>query len=619
MPVSSVITLPIDPGLRVACTPPIPAEHARFGWQIGDHPVKELELIAAAGGSVARTQFGLEAMSDWATGTPILKPVQREILEAAARLGIALHVVAAYGPPYRRVAAFTVAEDVPTFSFRIPTVQDASAIVGVNYDAPGGGTDWVAKKGGQVTKNWGYYGSLVAKADAGGLTLAAESLPSDPGCDIHNPDWATYLERWRGEHPFSLRAGDEIFVNRHSVQAMYQDSPDTPFARWFARECLQIATWMHEYGVEGFVDAWNEDGWQHDRSNRAASYFTKSPQPTGNIEYPGAPGVPAWVQTTENMRSLGRALAAGPDFPEGVRVCNGATDKTAWAGWWNQAEKDGQADKIESVFPATGNHPYGINPETQGWDRGYVKGKPGKPQAWYAVLNKPADETANFPNGGYTADHYDPPVFVCATEYGANLSDDERNATYMVRSTLTRFACNQRFNSIYHFSNGNYGAARLKSKSPLEYELRPSYHAMQRLAEVIAALGPGEGDPASAPYLIATEAPGLEFWPWANREHPWPAQPFTTPFPLMTTTMLGENGAALFAWQRTFAFSTYPYTQWANCPQPAPASAEFYLSPRYRVSRALDLVTGEAVDVKGNGTQVTFSFSDHPVVLITEA
>src|SRR5216683_2633786 len=107
----------------------IPASQAASGLGFNINPANEWEfrMAAEAGAVEGRVQFSWEAVENF-DGDLALSPAAENALGWFAQYGLQPLIVAAYGPPRRRVLTITVGRDVPSGSYQIPADEDLSGV-----------------------------------------------------------------------------------------------------------------------------------------------------------------------------------------------------------------------------------------------------------------------------------------------------------------------------------------------------------------------------------------------------------------------------------------------------------------------------------------------------------
>src|SRR5216683_7206802 len=176
-----------------------------LGFNINPSNEWEFRMAAEAGAVEGRVQFSWEAVENF-DGDLALSPAAENALGWFAQYGLQPLIVAAYGPPRRRVLTITVGRDVPSGSYQILADEDLSGVEPFCHVQRSNGAQIVPEG------RWAYYGALIHSVDLQNrsLTLAARTN-------------------------VSLVAGDRLAVNCLRYSSIPNTDPADPSVLAYAR------------------------------------------------------------------------------------------------------------------------------------------------------------------------------------------------------------------------------------------------------------------------------------------------------------------------------------------------------------------------------------------------
>lgn len=514
---------------------PVAANQAHFGYNMqGNFGDPAADAAAVAGGAkIVRWQPAWSSVENYATGSLALKPEEETALRYFGAHRVKVIAVCAYGPPFSNVFNVTVASNVRSGSYTIPIQSNP----GISRR----GTDYIEKTDNSwITGIANYPGGLIASASGNTITLASHLTTS-------------------------LSAGTVLKINRNRYPAVASTSPNDPSVAAYFRYLKFVAGRIAANGAGGWVAIWNEDLWAHDLWNAQGQLYDNPP---------------AGLNPGDRMHEFLQYALRITDLPAGVRIINGASDKTGFSGVLSQGLPVTSTTVARNIsFDSV--HPYGNLPEQQMWN------SHADSNGRYALLNPSVDAATNFRGMAYLDVHSGTGLRLMATETGADIANDNRQAVDLPRRVAALWAAGAP-PVIYALNEGTTFDVMHSPTSP-----RASYTALQRLANVVGTLTPG-GSANSVPAEIRC-GPG----------HKWPSY---------VVAVYGSNGVVLLAWQRTGYNST---ATWSSLATPATYQCQFTLPSGLGVKSATDLVSGASVPASASGTTLTLGAVGEDVQAIT--
>lgn len=519
---------------RIVSYPARPLATAQLGYNIGTVDDAHVALGITGGASIFRTQFSWDLAEDYATGNLVLQSSWSTFLASCAARGAKPLIVAAFGPPRQTIGTLTVSGTVASGSpagTSIPVNSYGFTIQPRSTDFAGG-----LFFGGGLTANASYYGDPIDTAASNAITLGAALA-------------------------VTLNPGDTISVQRLRYQMPLSDSDPSNAA--FVRYVTWIAQQIAAAGCTGWVDVWNEFIWGHDMWSHPQDFYDIAP---------------GWITTSNRMKAVLQQLQAA-SLPNGVRLVNGVSDKSG-----------NNAIAVQNIpgsnFTHDSIHPYGDNPEQQGWD--YYATNGGQ---WESLI--PIDSGGNFPAIDYTdqtrAGQSWPGLMV--TESGLSTASDVQQARWNARKLLSDWGMGAP--TIIFQLDGGSGDTVGYSVAPGSVA-RQSYTVNQRIMAVLGRLGSTRLN-AALPDVIG-----------------WP----TDSCPLMAVRIKGDTpgNSVLFTWQRTWVNANGGL--WPTIASPPAQSASIYVPASITVAECFDVITGSVVTPSGPTSNVlTVPVTDNPVAI----
>jgi hypothetical protein len=492
---------------------PLPAAGVEFGYNAPIRDLATLRLISAGKASLVRASASWNATENPLTGELALNPQLEEGLAECARLGLKPILVAAYGSPYSAVAKLTVTEDVPAGSLTIPCTG-APALQWPRHRVSIG-------KGLKLSQRASYSGTLVTAATSSSIEVASALIAP-------------------------LTAGSILTLNLERYAPVNGTDPTQSSVQAYLRYVRFIAERIAAHGLEGYICLWNEPVWEFaDWDALARAYDNQEALPPGVQRANG-----------ELTAILAGALAMAP-LPTGVHWINGATDKAGgFACLFKQFPGVPNASNASGV--REGIHTYRDNPEGHAWNNEYQ------------LVNPFFDATSafHFVGGKDAKAGFD--IAPMATECGFSTTNDQQQATYLLRRALSHLAVG--VVPVFFCADLNGGPySVLKEDSTGKIITREGYLALQRLSELLASLGPNTT--REAPSVVAVSG---------------------SPWPLMSCRFYGSLGATLFVWQMDWGTKTE--APWPTLSPPPAASVKLKI-PLHRSLSAVTVRNGAPLPV----------------------
>lgn len=514
-----------------AAVPPVVQQDLRqLGYNVSFAGTAELAVAKRGGARYMRFQPAWSNVENYSSPGTYSLGVQEAGLAYCGAHGLVPVAVCAYGPPWTTALTLTVSSAVPTGSHDIPVTGAVASVV-----TP---LDHVMRQAGNlnITARDSYYGSLIDTTDsgAGTITLASETT-------------------------VALNPGDVLVVRRLLYESPADNDPDNPSVVAYFNYLRYVAERIAANGASGYVTIWNEAPWPNDPWDSRHQFYDS---------------VPPGMSTTGRMKSFLQHALGINDLPDGVRIINGATDKTGASGLNAQGLNPTPTQVADSVAMES-IHPYHNLPEGAMWDQSSNNG------TRYTLLNPTVDVGGNFTNLAYAQDSAGSGLGRIATECGTDLVDSTRQALYALRRVLTCWACDV-IPVVYALAAAPYHVVNTPSFAP-----RAAYPALQRM---MALVGQVTGVPAVTPTFSAY-----------NGE--WPA---------MVVRLFGADRSIVFVWQRTGHNSASPWKDW---PTPAAGEATFTIG-NLSVVDSVDLLTGAYVPVAPSNGTLTVPVGESPLALV---
>lgn len=540
---------------RLTIFPQRPASGARLGYNATNTFFPEaMQVIRDGGGTVARGGPAWSATENYATGALSVPAVFEAALTKCAQLGITPMLFATYGPPYATLTALTLTADAAIGSTVLHVTGAAGAIASIDppycHIANQTNVRFVPDTG----KN-SYYGVLIDSVNAGAGTVTLACRTS-----------------------VALVSGTKFWVRR----LRYPSLPDLSATNPGVLAYIRYAEYLANLGVangceEGYVELWNEMPWAHDRWDSRAAFYDADLVPSGLV-------------VNARGSAIIKAALLSTGLPAGWKFINGMTGKSGGAGVLSQAASGlipTPTGPQLAQFAGEAIHPYGAAPENYFWDPSSSDAFNGV--AYYQSLIKEGPTTFGSlqkKNDGYrTANGYAPAVM--STECGGLISDDTRQAMYLLRHVATNWGCDV-LPVIYTLAD----VPTLRVVEPVTYTPRQSYTALARLMALVAAVGGVGGNPRSCPTPVA--CPSV-FWP------------------PMFTSLYGPDGGLLLAWRRTYP----PSGVWQNLAVSETVDVTLHLPTGYVIAEAVDVVTGNPAPYSLAGSLLTLPVGESVVAVRT--
>ena len=533
----------------------IPASQAASGLGFNINPANEWEfrMAAEAGAVEGRVQFSWEAVENF-DGDLALSPAAENALGWFAQYGLQPLIVAAYGPPRRRVLTITVGRDVPSGSYQIPADEDLSGVEPFCHVQRSNGAQIVPEG------RWAYYGALIHSVDLQNrsLTLAARTN-------------------------VSLVAGDRLAVNCLRYSSIPNTDPADPSVLAYARYAEFLANRVDGHGISGRVELWNEPPWAHDPWDTRYRFYDNPPP---ELERPAVQfGFAARLQTT---------------LPPGsVRYNWAGSHKSGFNSLLGpRMDPHPTFEQVDRSLSSESYHPYGNSPEDHAWDPacladfsrseftchliGTNAGSNFKSAARYNLRNQIEQ--------GWRIEQN-------ITETGRDTTNQIGKARFVVRHYLLFQALGISLINFYRLADngGHYGFVDANTQTPLA-----SYVAIQGLVADAAGIG--------LPPLPYSDGDLPSVIDYAG------FYPLTTAALVGTQSDTDTSNSILYVgWQRSYPNGG----DWLDLPSPDPAPATVQLPAGFAASRAYDLVTRTDVPLYRSGDgQVTYEIADNPVALL---
>jgi hypothetical protein len=460
--VSAIVIPPLQPDTHY---PPRPASGVRFGFNGNIERLDVLASIHALGSGVPMLVRGggsWDQVETYDTGALGLPPKLLAALRECRKLGIEPVLVAAYGPPVKRIGTVKTTAAVAVDSYVLPVANTVVALAGDYVLGPSSFA--VAGIPGTLNGKASYQGSYVRFTTPTSLTLAAKLKVPVP-------------------------AGTELHINRQRYSAINGTNPAQVGAVAYMRYVRFLAAELHRMEFpSATICLWNEFSWPHEKWANLVEYF----------DHP-----PSRITNNDDMQAL--LLAALKEAaPPGVHFCNGASDKSGNNSILRQLSPLPTPAQANGWFE--GMHPFG-NPEVEAFD-------PSKSYEENPV-NPVADKGHNLWEMAWHLEHWGREhgynVKPLMSECGIGTNDDVKQARALLRRVLSCVGMN--ITCLIDIFGPNPPAApgmAITVDGPNgEIKPRAAYVALRRLCKLIAGLGAG-GSPSSCPTISGVKG---NAWP----------------------------------------------------------------------------------------------------------
>ena len=533
----------------------IPASQAASGLGFNIDPSHEWEfaMATAAGAVEGRVQFSWEAVENF-DGDLALSPAAETALDRFSQYGLQPLIVAAYGPPRRRLSTVTVARDTAVGSYDIPANEDLSFIAPPFCHLQRASGAQIVAEG-----KWAYYGAPIHAVDVeqGSLTLAARTS-------------------------VALSAGDVLAVNCVRYASVGTTDPSDPAVAGYGRYAEFLASRVDAHGLAGRVELWNEPPWAHDPWDTRYRFYDNPPP---ELERPAVQfGFAALLQT------------ASP--PGAVRFNWAGSHKSGFNSLLGpRMDPHPTFDQVQRSMSSESFHPYGNAPEDHGWDPacladfsrseftchliGTNAGSNFKSAARYNLRNQIEQGWGIEQN---------------ITETGRATSNQLGKARFVIRQYLLFQALGIPRINFYRLADngGVYGFVDASNQMPLA-----AYWAIQGLVSDAAQIG-------------------LPPLPYGENDLPsvldyCGSYPLTTAALVGTRSETDVANTILYVtWQRSYSTQG----DWLSLPSPDPVPLTVQLPAGWSACGAHDLVTRADVPIEiSEDGQVLYEATDNPVAL----
>lgn len=549
---------------------PIAVTEAQLGFNNARFDPTALDYHSALGSTFNRQGGTWAAVEDYETGALALPEKLSNALTYMGQHGIKPILIAAYGPPLKKVATLTVAEDAAAHQHNIKIVETLPAGVEAEQSYVLGFLGGAKEP--QIAARAQYYGTAIAKVNGQTIELGGQ------------------LQEGPAAHPtVALKAGDKITVHRLRYKPVHSFDINEPSTQAYLRYVQFLADQIAAHGCEGYVCLWNEPPWEEDRWDFGAAQYAEPPAGWDHT-HGLAPLLQACLQQLNGK------------LPNGVRLINGATDKSGLNSILKQfeaasPENEGHyplptKEQIANVMPREGIHNYNVNPEGTLWN------------ANYELLNPANDAGSNWQNQAGHLAKSDTELKQMSTECGTNIRDEDHHGLYLVRKTLASWGCKV-IPIFYAMISHSYFTLITENKQTGSLTPRKAYYDLVQLQKLKAQLGGPGGLAANCPKVVTA---AKDKWP------------------VMSTSIYGANAAMTAVWQRTWSNhmdkeerqsgkEVDESNYWPLVPKPA--SIEVVLQvPAGKKITAQIVRTGVEVPVVVIGNEATVLVSDDPVAVL---
>jgi hypothetical protein len=572
----------------------ITATQVKSGLGVNVTPTNawEFALAKASGATQVRFQCGWSSVENQnappnnTQGSPAYSLTSSGCdvgLTNAATYGLAVDIVAAYGPPFHNILTVTV----PGGAALGATTLNVTFSSGVGGDTLANLTPFFDNitnaSGGLITNIGSYSGGLITAVSVSGstatLTLASALSAALPAGS------ATYL------------------INEGLYRPAANWSPTNASVEAYGNYAAYLASEIHAYGLTGQVELWNEPSWAGDPWDNILDFYDTppaAPSPGPQTTYIPNYGFVAYLQTLTP--------------PAGVTYNWGGTEKSGSNGLSNGttgSDMDNETGTLLTLPPVTTTaqsmHPYGNNPEDQVWSLPIMQTTTGANDYYEANLFGVGPNAsygfqqsmlANNAHAGYGLT-----TNITETNFSGYLySDATHYARFVTRHFLANLAegvTNVNFYRLYENPDSDGFSLTNTSEAPLQP--LTSLQGIESDAAII-----GYSPPASYSSSTLTQVTS-----WGN----------LTGYPLDSLHIVGatsstatQNSELMVLYQRTYTTTE----NWYSLTSPTAEPVTVTMPAGQGLVSATNLTTRAAVTTSVSGQNVTFSVADDPVELLIE-
>ncbi len=565
-----------------------------LGWNLATGSAVEMQAALAAGAKHGRIQCAwqeVEGQTDAPSNTSkgfALPADCTQTLAMAKQGGMALTLLAGYGPPAHPILTVTVAADTPVGAAAVPVA-------------------FVSSMGGDSFGSLSYPYDYLYAADASGLQIMLSPRHSYPGTLITasgGGDATHTTLSLASALQVPLASGTTLTVEEILYPSVMSDAASDPSTAAFVRYVQFLGSQCASAGVTCDIELWNEPPWPDDCWDNRLDCYDSNPGYDEELDGPDWGMVAALQATTPpagvtytwaGTNKSGDSSVLSPNMPmySGVPFAEPATAVTAEAF-----------------------HPYTSDPEDDAWSQPCLVQQFASP-SYMQLCNLVAGSPSNALKGEaltLSAQAMNPQYGVrhVITETGTSTqssADEAHKARFALRQYLSFLAGGVEWVEFYRMyeamKDGSTGYSAIVPNPDGSYTSLPLYTALRGLVADASSIG---GAPLST---FAADGSDLTVVSYSGT------------YPLDVVQLVGSRSTdsasseLLFVYQRSFSTSTCDLgTCWAKLASPPTTSTTLALPAGLTVTRAVNVLTQAAVPFAASGGRVTVDVSDDPIELV---
>jgi hypothetical protein len=533
----------------------------------------EFQMAKAAGATEVRIQCGWGAVelqtAQNTSGGYVMPTVCVNALASAAKYGLQPLVIAAYGPPYRAIVTLKTTADVPVGSYKIPVVATNGTMSQINvpychvYES--NQTQLTAQ-----TK-WAYEGALISAVDLTGGTI---SLAAKTAIDVP--------------------AGTLLTVNQVLYPSVATTDPAEPSIVAYAGPTGPryggyvgfLAKSISDLGLTGRVEIWNEPPWPHDPWDQRFRFYDAK--------------IPSNLSTAGDQAGFVAALETQTP-PGNVRYAWGGPHKTGFNSLFSTRNPHPTQAESAASFTSEEFHPYGNDPEDNGWDPTCLALLNGWVQCNLAGTDPNGNIKAAAQYNLQNIASYGWGIEQDISETGTLTTNQVTKARYIMRQFVMYQGLGIKKIDFFLLADAgaNFGFIDTSTPTPTAGQ---AYTAISGFMKDVQGIS-GTASPKFSASNLSSVVSYAGYYPLSV------VQVTGT-----TSNIPSSNAMLVNAWQRSIVSSSGS-SSWLTLTSPQPVPVTVQIPAGMKPVSATNLTLRSDVPFTTSGSKVTFNVTDDPVSL----
>lgn len=541
-----------------------------LGFNVDPQNDWEFQLAQAAGATEVRIQCGWGAVetqtSQNTSGGYQMPTTCVSALKSAATYNLHPLVIAAYGPPYHAIVTLKTTAAVPVGAYTIPVVATSGTLAQINipychvYESDR--TQLTA------TDRWAYEGSLITAVNTSVGTISIASKTA-----------------------IAIPAGTVLLVNQNLYASPATTDPTEPSIVAYAGPPTSgyggyvgfLAKGISDAGLTGRVEIWNEPPWPHDPWDQRWRFYDAN--------------IPANLSQAGDQAGFVAALEPQTP-PGGVRYAWGGPHKTGFSSLLGTRNPHPTEAQAQASINSEEVHPYGNDPEDNGWDPGCLALLNG----WFQCNLSGTDPNGNIKAAAqYNLQNmasYGWGIEQDISETGTLTQDQIAKARYIMRQYVMYQGLGIKKIDFFELADAgaNFGFIDLSTSTPTI--MQPYTSLKSFMADIKSITG------AATPTFATANFPSV-----AKYAGYYPLS--TVQITGSTSSVVGSNALMFVVWQRSVVANLTD--SWLALPSPQPVPVTIQIPNGTKATVATNLSTRANVPFTVSGLNVTFNVTDDPV------